>query len=131
MRSFTKFILALLVSGSVQSARAQLSGVYNVPATYSTIAAAINDLNINGVNGSVTIAIAAGYTETAVTGGYTLNNIIGASSINQISFKKSGIGVNPVIYAYTGTATPVSAIQDGIWRFNGSDYITIEQLDFL
>ena len=48
---------------------AQLSGTYNVPATYTSIAAAIADLNTLGVSGPVTINVAAGYTEVAPVGG--------------------------------------------------------------
>lgn len=107
-----------------------MSGTYAVPGTITSLAAAINSLNTLGVNGPVTIAVAAGYTETAVTGGFTLSAVPGASSLNTIVFQKSGTGANPIIFAYTGgTATPASAIQDGIWRFSGADFITVDGID--
>jgi uncharacterized membrane protein len=119
-------VLMVLFTGKF---KAQLSGVYNIPGDYVTIGAAINDLNIFGVTGAVTVNIAAGHTETATVGGYTLNSIVGASSINQVTFRKNGAGANPLITAYTGTATPASAQQDGVWRFLGTDFVTIDGVD--
>src|SRR4051812_30671091 len=124
-RAFSRLVIILFVLASIK-VTAQLSGAYSVPSTYTSIASAISDLNSLGVNGPVTINIAAGYTETAIAGGYTLNSITGVSAVNTIVFQKSGSGANPIIYANTGTATPTSAVQDGIWRFNGADYITID-----
>jgi len=111
------------------NANAQLSGTYGVPSTFSTIAAAINSLNIAGISGSVSIDIAAGHTETATTGGYSLTAT--GTSANPIIFRKVGIGANPLITAYTGTATPATATQDGVWRLIGSDYITIDGIDII
>jgi hypothetical protein len=120
-------LAALLYLGG--SLKAQLSGNYTVPGSYATIASAISALNTLGVIGPVNINVAAGYTETAVTGGYTLNTVVGASSLNPVTFQKFGAGANPIVYAYVGTAAPNSAIQDGVWRFNGSDFITIDGID--
>ncbi|MEI6021413.1 MAG: hypothetical protein WCR21_09820, partial [Bacteroidota bacterium] len=129
MLNLKVMLCVIIVCFSIQT-KAQLSGVYNVPATYASIGAAITALNGNSVTGPVTIAVAAGYTETAVVGGYTLNAIVGASSTNSVVFQKTGAGVNPIIYAYSGgTATPISAIQDGVWRFNGADFVTINGID--
>ncbi|PBQ30700.1 hypothetical protein CNR22_02565 [Sphingobacteriaceae bacterium] len=105
----------------------QLAGTYSVPGSFSSIAVAINSLNAVGIVGPVTINIAAGYTETAVSGGYYLYTVVGSSSLNTIEFKKSGAGVNPKIFAYTGgTGAPSSAVQDGVWRNIGVDYLTID-----
>ncbi len=110
--------------------RAQLSGVYSVPGSYTSVAAAINDLNTQGVSGAVTINIAAGYTETTPIGGFTLTAT--GTLANPITFMKSGAGVNPLITAYAGgTATPISILQDGIWSLIGSDYITIDGIDLV
>lgn len=107
---------------------AQLSGTYNVPATYTSIAAAINALNTQGVSGPVTIEINAGYTETAPVGGFSLTAT--GTALNPITFIKTGIGANPLVSAYAGgTATPLSARQDGIWSLIGCDYITINGID--
>ncbi len=130
MKKISKIIAScILLLLYTNKYKAQMAGTYNVPGTYTSIGSAINDLNIFGVTGAVTINVAAGHTETAPVGGYTLNSIVGASSTNQITFMKSGVGANPLITAYVGTATPSSAQQDGVWRFVGSDYITIDGIN--
>ena len=114
---------------SISSFGAPLSGTYTIPGSYSTLAAAITALNTNGISGTVTINIAAGYTETAPTNGYQLT-ATGTSS-NQIIFQKSGTGADPLITAYTGgtaSATTTTAI-DGIFRLFGSSYVTINGID--
>lgn len=112
------------------SAKAQLSGLFTVPGSFPTLASAINSLNVSGVNGAVTINIAAGYTEIAIPGGYTLT-ATGTSS-TPILFQRSGVGANPQIMAYSGgVSTPNSPVEDGVWRFVGSDYITIDGIDIL
>lgn len=105
---------------------AQLSGIHSVPGTFTSLAAAINSLNTGGTSGPTTINIAAGYTETAVFGGYQLN-----TNTFPITFRKSGTGANPLLLAYTGgVGTPTNgAVQDGIWRFVGSDNIVIDGID--
>jgi hypothetical protein len=127
-----KNLLAIcsLIVFSVGSIKAQLSGSYNVPGTYTSIAAIISDLNTQGISGPVTVNIAAGYTETAPLGGFTLTAT--GTLANPIIFQKSGVGSNPLVTAATGgTSVPNSVIQDGIWSFIGSDYITIDGIDLL
>jgi hypothetical protein len=123
-------LLGLLTLFSGLSLRAQLSGTYQIPGNYPTVAAAINDLNTQGVSGAVTININAGHTETAPVNGYSLT--VSGTALNPITFQKSGTGANPLITAYSGgTGTPGTALQDGIWRLIGSDYITIDGIDLL
>ncbi len=127
MRKIYLITLGLLLS-VISISKAQISGVFTVPGSYTSVAAAISDLNTQGVNGAVTINVAAGYTETAPVGGFTLTAT--GTIANTITFQKSGIGANPLITAYTGgTGTPGSAVQDGVWRLVGSDYITIDGID--
>lgn len=105
----------------------QLTGTKNIPGDYASIQAAVTDLNALGVGaGGVTFNVAAGHTET-ITGVISLT-ATGTPS-NQIIFQKSGGGANPLITANTGTNTPASAIQDGIWNLVGSDYVTINGID--
>lgn len=123
---FTMAIALLAIFG--QKLNAQLSGTVTVPGTYSTVAAAITDINTQGVNGALFIDIASGYTETAPVGGYTLTAT--GTAANTITFRKSGAGANPLISAYAGgTGTPGTAIQDGIFNIIGSDYITFDGID--
>jgi phosphodiesterase/alkaline phosphatase D-like protein len=90
---------------------------------YSTIAAAISDLNTNGAGtGGVTFNIDAGFTETASN--LTITTTTGSAS-NPIVFQKSGSGANPLITASTGASTSV----DGIIRIAGADYITFDHID--
>ena len=121
-----RFILLMFfsVTGTVYG---QLTGIKTIPGNYATISAAVSALNTQGVgSGGVTFNVSAGYTETlsariAMTGTGTL--------ANPIVFQKSGSGANPKITAYAGTATPSSATPDGIWSFQGSDYVTIDGID--
>ena len=108
---------------------AQLSGVKSIPGDYATIQAAVADLNAQGVGaGGITFNVAAGHTETAPTGGIALTAT--GTMANPILFQKSGGGANPVITAYTGgTGTPATAVQDGIWRLVGSDWVTIDGIN--
>ena len=131
MKNFCRLGLFALLLLTAQKGNTQIGGAFTVPGTFSSIAAAINTLNTVGIAAPVTINIAAGYTETAVPGGYTLFSVTGISSTNTILFQKSGVGANPLIIAYTGTATPASAAHDGIWTLKGSDYITIDGIDIL
>ncbi len=72
--------------------------------------------------------VTAGYTETAPVGGITLTAT--GTSLNTITFQKSGAGANPVVSAYAGgTGTPATAVQDGIWKLVGSDFVTINGIN--
>lgn len=120
-------IIFLVISNCLE---AQLSGTITVPGTYSSVAAVVNDLNLFGVNGPLTVNVSSGYTETVPVGGIELNAT--GSPTAPIVFQKIGIGANPLLLSYTGgTATPSSFVQDGILRLVGSDYITIDGFSFI
>src|SRR5436190_12015584 len=121
---FSVFLALIFLQG-----RCQLSGTYSVPATFTSLAAAINSLNTAGVTGPVTIAVAAGYTETVPTGGYTLFPVAGASAASPVTFQKSGTGANPVLYAYTGIYNAYSYTQDAMFWLRGADYINIDGIN--
>ncbi len=117
-----------LLLSLITISKAQISGIFTVPGSYTSVAAVITDLNTQGVNGPVTINIAAGYTETAPVNGFSLTAT--GTTTSPIIFQKSGAGANPLITAYTGGAgTPATVLQDGVWRLIGSDYITIDCID--
>ena len=127
MKKIIPFLFILMLSGFT---KAQLSGNLNVPANYTSVTSVIAALNQQGISGNVIINIAAGHTETAVTGGYVLT--ASGNSINSIIFQKSGAGANPLLVAYSGgNGTPGSMNQDGIWRFIGCDYVTVDGIDLL
>ncbi|OQY76206.1 MAG: hypothetical protein B6D44_00050, partial [Ignavibacteriales bacterium UTCHB2] len=127
---FFSVVFLLAVFLFPQNSFAQLSGTKTIPGDYATIDAAITDLNTQGVGaGGVTFNIAAGYTETAPAGGYLLGSATlnaSTSASNPLVFQKSGTGANPLITAFTpGTSTTV----DGIWKIQGTDYVTIDGID--
>jgi len=105
-----------------------LTGTKTIPGTYPTIATAISALNTLGVGpGGVTFNVAAGYTETITA---TLSLTATGTTGSPIVFQKSSVGANPLVTAYsTGTGTPSTAVQDGIWQLVGSDYVTISGID--
>ncbi len=114
------------------SVQAQLSGTVTVPGTYATIAAAVQDLNSQGVgSGGVIINVAAGHTETAPAGGIILGSAVlnagGASSsaARPVVFQKNGSGANPFITAFT----PGTGTTDAIFTLAGADYVTIQHID--
>lgn len=112
------------------SAKAQMVGTYSVPATFTSIAAAISAVNATIPFGPITIEIAANYTETVIYGGFTLTAT--GTSVTPITFKKNGNGANPLLLAFSGgTNTPSTNFQDGVWQLLGSDYITIDGIDIL
>ncbi len=109
---------------------AQISGTLQVPSTYTSLATVISALNQQGVSGPVIVSVAAGYTETVPSGGFSLTATGTVSA--PVIFQKSGSGPNPKIYAYAGgSGTPGSTNQDGIWRFIGSDFITVDGFELI
>lgn len=121
-----------LILGTAQFCAAQLTGTKHIPGDYATITAAVAALNTSGVgSGGVTFAVAADYTETITA---TISITATGTAANPIVFQKDPLtsGNNPLITSYTGgTGTPASAVQDGIWRLVGSDYLTIDGIDLL
>jgi len=108
-------------------ANAQLTGIKTIPGDYATVAAAVTDLNAQGVGaGGVTFNVAAGYTETIAA---VISLTATGTVANPIVFQKSGVGANPVITAYVGTNTPATAAHDDMWRLIGSDYVTIDGIN--
>jgi hypothetical protein len=99
-----------------------MSGVFTIPGSYPSFAAAENDMFERGIGGSCTFNVAAGYTETLVN--FSIRTT--GTSSSPIIFQKSGSGANPKITAGAGTGT-----MDGIVIFPGTDYITFDGIDLL
>jgi Secretion system C-terminal sorting domain len=117
----------LLISVSLCT-RAQLSGTFNIPGAYATLAAAITDLNAQGVGaGGVTLNLLAGNPQTTPAGGYVIGNtgniLVGATNPT---------AANPVIIEGNGNTITafnpqtVGNLNDGIFKLIGADYITIQ-----
>lgn len=120
-------VLIVLFSSGVFG---QLTGIKTIPGNYASVTAAVADVNTVGVgSGGVTFNVAANYTETITA---TISLAATGTAANPIVFQKDPAtsGANPLITAYTGgVGTPASALQDGIWRLLGSDYVTINSID--
>src|SRR4051812_41142911 len=106
-------------------ASAQLSGTKNIPGDYATLAAAITDLNAQGVGaGGVTLNLAAGNPETAPAGGYVIG---GAGSLVLTSTSGSSaiiIQGNANTITASGVLT-AGALNDAIFKLIGADWVTI------
>ena len=113
-----------------QDGFAQLTGTKTIPGDYATIAAAVVDLNTQGVgSGGVTFNVAAGYTEST-TADITITAT--GTAGNAIVFQKSGVGANPLITrtdAGLNTTTTLGGLGDAIIRLDGTDYITFNGID--
>ncbi len=124
----SKILFSTLLLFSVSRAGAQVSGTKTIGIDYPTLAAAITDLNTNGISGPVSINVPAGYAETAPAGGYLLGSTVlnaGTSVTNTITFQKSGAGTDPLLTAPVGTSTTV----DGIFTIQVTDYVTVNGID--
>jgi|GEM_PF-1292319 len=105
---------------------------YDIPSAcggFPTIASVVSYLNTNGVTGTgdVTIAVAAGYSETAPASGYVLT--ASGTASNQIKFVVDGAGT-ATINAGVGTNTPATNVIDAMFKIVGGDYITIDGFTF-
>ena len=124
--SMKKIFLSLLgLTLLASAASAQLSGTKNIPGDYATLAAAITDLNAQGVDvGGVTLNLLAGNPEIAPAGGY----VIGGAGSAVLTTTGSG---NQVIIQGNGNtitasaALVVGALNDAIFKLIGADWITI------
>lgn len=124
---FPKSTLVLLIFVALMNgAIAQLSGPYTIGGagpSYSTIQAAVTDLQAVGVSGAVVFNIRAGtYNEKILLGG----NITGSSAINTITFKAENGDSSSVIISDTSSA---NASNNFTWLINnGTDYVIIRNL---
>lgn len=116
-------IVATLVFSS--PALAQLTGTKNIPGDYADLAAAVTDLNAQGVGkGGVILNLVAGNPQTAPAGGYTINlTTANATADNPITLR----GNSNVITA--SPALTAGTLNDGLIRIVGEDFVTIEGFD--
>jgi trimeric autotransporter adhesin len=126
------FILSILaVFGSYLSFGTPLTGTKTIGSggNYATIAAAIADLNANGVGtGGVIFNIPGGYTETFTTKTAGLISTLTGSATNTITFQRSGPGANPLITAMNQVSGG-GTTYDYIICIGGTDYLTIDGID--
>lgn len=103
-------------------AEAQLTGTRNVPGDYPDLAAALTDLNAQGVgSGGVTINLVAGNPQTAPAGGYVINLATNNATVaNPITVRGNG----NTITASAGHT--VGNLNDAIFKIIGEDYVSLE-----
>jgi hypothetical protein len=109
----TPVILILLLLASF-SLRAQLSGTYTICASgcnYSSVSAAVSNLNSQGISGPVTFNVSSGTYNAALS----LNSVSGASATNTITFQGAGRG-NAII---TSSSTTLILNSSRFVTFNG------------
>lgn len=114
-------LMLLIVLGS--TAGAQLSGTYTIGGAspnYSTLSAAISDLNSNGVNGPVQFLIRDGsYSGSSWTG--IINNVPGLSVTNTVTFRSQSGNRGSVVITDNSSS-------NYIFRFNNTRYINVEDM---
>jgi hypothetical protein len=126
---FYSFSLFFILGTIVLHAQ-PVSGNKTIGTDYLTLAAAIADLNVNGVGTSgATVVVPSGYTETAPSGGFMLGSAVLNASLSATSplvIMKGGTGTNPLITAFSpGISTTI----DGIFKIAGADYVTMNGID--
>lgn len=99
-----------------------LSGIKTIGATgdYLTINDAVNDLVLKGVCSPVVFNIETGVYNEQVS----IPEIAGASSANTITFQSTTGNASDVTYTYASTGTA----DNYIVRFNGTDYVTVQNM---
>lgn len=116
-----------------QSMFVPLSGTYNIPGDYPDLAAAIADLNAQGVGGAVTLNLVAGNPQTAPLGGYVVGGtgslILGGGTATSATNTVTIVGNGNTITAPTPQAS--GALNDGIFKLIGADWITISGFTML
>lgn len=124
-----RVLLFPFVLFAFQGTFGQLSGTYSIPGDYTTIAAAVTDLNSLGISSTVTFNVDAGHTES-VTAPILLTAT--GTETSSIIFQKSGSGANPLVTrtdAGTLTTSVIGGQGDGIIIIQGSDYVTFDSID--
>jgi len=119
MKKFLAGIIpVMIIFLSSTTSSAQLTGVKNIPGDYADLAAAITDLNTQGVGpGGVTLNLEAGNPQTAPSGGYAVT--------------ATGTLADPIVIEGNGNTITASAslaagtLNDAIFKLIGADYVTI------
>ncbi|MDH7515807.1 MAG: hypothetical protein QHI48_08040, partial [Bacteroidota bacterium] len=105
----------------VTTIKPAISGTFTiggVAPNYPTFAAAVADLNANGICGPVVFNVRSGtYNETI-----TLMSIGGTSATNTITFQSETGNRNDVVLQYTQSS------QTGVVNMSGADYVTFQNM---
>lgn len=119
------FLITFLVSifTVIEVSGQSLSGTFTVGGTapdYTSLSAAISDLNINGVNGPVTLNIRPGnYQEQVV-----IPSITGASSTNTITIQSENQDSTSVVFTHYG----MNSSTNYTIKLDGADFFRIQNI---
>ncbi|GAA4318724.1 immunoglobulin domain-containing protein [Flaviaesturariibacter amylovorans] len=122
MRKIYALLAAVL---GATSADAQLTGTKNIPGDYATLAAALTDLNTQGVGaGGVIINLTAGNAQTAPAGGFVIGGtgsalLTTASAANTVQIRGNG---NTVTASAGHTA---GSLTDAVFKLIGADHVAL------
>src|SRR6188472_2486725 len=97
----------------------QLTGIKNIPGDYPTLAAAIADLNVQGVGaGGVTLNLLAGNPQTVPSGGYVIGDVGSAilMGANATSITKQVIIQGNSNSVTASAALTIGNLNDGIFK---------------
>src|SRR3954470_23213525 len=121
-----KIYFMLLTILFAATAHAQLTGTKNIPGDYASLAAAITDLNTQGVGaGGVTLNLIAANPQTAPAGGYVIGGTGSAvltttSNTKQVTIQGNGNTIT------ASAAHTVGALNDAVFKLTGADWITLQ-----
>lgn len=103
---------------------AQVSGLKVIPGDYPTLAAAVTQLNAQGVGaGGATLEVARGYTETITNLTLTAT---GSATSPLLLRAAAGAGAAPRFTGGVGTG-----VADALLKLRGCDYVQVQGLDFV
>ncbi len=95
--------------------------------TYNTLSEAAMALNLNGINGAIVLDVRSGTYDDI----FHLIEVTGTSATNTITIKKeSGIVTISPSNGSQSTTAPGASAGDAIFRLDGTDYVTVDGMNF-
>ncbi|PCH66701.1 MAG: hypothetical protein COC01_07480, partial [Bacteroidetes bacterium] len=119
------FVLFIATFFLTKNSQAQLSGTYTIGSggNYTTVSAAVTDLETQGVNGPTTFDIKAGTYPEQVT----IKNVTGISNSNPVLFQSETKNISDVTIYYS----PAGSNDNWVLLLDSTDYITFQHIKFL
>ena len=122
-------IIILLSTSLLNLVQAQLTGTKNIPGDYPTLAAAVTDLNVQGVGaGGVIFNLLAGNPQSVPAGGYIIGGTGSAilSGPNATSATKTAVFQGNLNILTASGSLVAGNLNDGIFKLIGADWISIQ-----
>jgi GEVED domain/Secretion system C-terminal sorting domain len=124
---FSTIILLLLASYNMIAQVSVTASAGAATGTYTTLKEAIDSVNTGFHQGAISFTVGSGSETTSPSGISIDASGIGLSSYTSLNITVSTAG-SYTLNAGTGTATPASAIPDGVLKLIGADNVTIDGL---